>query len=165
MAPLVPKIHLKAIDVFYCHVQQLLTRVREAFGPCWQVMWVQRKMQVVPCYLLTSLWDLIGLQKLDSCLSYGSRQRNGLRRLMWPHPEMIQRLHDSSHLKREKENHTNVSQGSPIFYPSLFILRKTFLHCNFNLLFRMCFLEEMEALKITALNMLLTIQNTFSTHQ
>lgn len=102
-------------------------------------------MQVVPCYPLTSLWDLIGLQKLDSCLSYGSRQTNGLRRVMWPHPQMIQRLHDSSHLKREKENNINVSQGSPIFSfqnHSFFIMRKTFLHCNFNLLFRICFLEE-----------------------
>lgn len=138
MAPLVPKIHLKAIDVFHCHVQQLLTRVQEAFV-------FQRKIQVVPCYPLTSLWDLIGLQKLDSCLSYGSRQTNGLRRVMWPHPQMIQRLHDSSHLKREKENNINVSQGSPIFSfqnHSFFIMRKTFLHCNFNLLFRICFLEE-----------------------
>ncbi len=83
---------------------------------------------------------------------------------MWPHLEMIQRLHDSSHLKREKENNINVSQGSPIFSfqnHSLFILRKTFLHCNFSLLFRICFLEEMEAHKITDLTMLLTIHNTF----
>lgn len=156
MAPHVPKIRLKAIDVFHCHVQQLLTRVQESFGPCWHVTWVWRKMQVVPCYSSTSLWDPIELRNLDSCPSWGSRPTDGSRRGRWPHPEMIQKLHDPSRLKREKENNINVS-----FLFRITVLQKTFLCCHFNLTFRKCFFEEMQALEITALNILLTAQKTF----